>query len=305
MRNFWAYLQERFPPQANGVLIVSYFAANYLLARGATWPGESLAISWRFVPGCLALLLMFFHLRVLDEHKDYALDLVVHPQRVLSRGLVTLAQLRRLGWLAIVLEAALCLLLGPAAVVGGLLVLVFSWLIYKDFYLRDYLHAHLLVNAVVHLLIMPVYCLFVFAVATGRYAWQAPAAVLWYAWVSYAVGFAIELARKTRAPSDERPGLITYSSVIGPYPAALGALAALLLAGFISLGVAASLHFAFWYHAAVAAFLLIVALGSLHFRLRTTTQTAARLQIYAGAAIFAFDWLLAAELIRLHGLAWA
>ncbi len=305
MRNFWAYLQERFPPQANGVLIVSYFSANYLLARGVTRPGESLAISWRFWLGCLALLLMFFHLRVIDEHKDYAQDLVVHPQRVLSRGLVTLAQLRRLGLLAIALEVALCLVIGAPALVGALLILLFSWLILKEFYIGGFLRDHLLINAVVHLLIMPVYCLFVFAVATGRYAWQAPAPVLWYAWVSYAVGFALELARKTRAPGDERPGLITYSSAIGPYPAALGALAALLAAGFISLGVAASLHFALWYHAAVATFLLIVTLGILHFRLRTTTQTAARLQIYAGAAIFAFDWLLAAELIRLHGLAWA
>ncbi len=305
MRNFWTYLQERFPPQANGVLIVSYFSANYLLARGATWPGESLALSWRFGPGCVALLLMFFHLRVIDEHKDYAQDLVVHPQRVLSRGLVTLTQLRNLGLAAIALELLLSLLLGPAALLGCGLILIFSWLIYKDFYLRHYLHEHLLINAVVHLLTMPVYCLFVFAVATDRYAWQAPGAVLWYAWVSYAVGFAIELARKTRAPSDERPGLITYSSFMGPYPAALGALAALLLAGLISLGVAVSLQFALWYHAAVATFLVIVALGSLHFRLRTNTQTAARLQIYAGAAIFAFDWLLAAELIRLHGVAWA
>jgi 4-hydroxybenzoate polyprenyltransferase len=127
---------------------------------------------------------------------------------------------------------------------------------------------------------------------------------LLYAWVSYGVGLAYELARKTRAPQDERPGLVTYSSVIGPYPSAAGALLALLFSGSISLLVGILLNFGTWYHGTVVVLLLIVAAGVLHFRLRTTTATAANLQIYAAGFIFAFDLLLTAELIRMHGLAW-
>jgi hypothetical protein len=126
--------------------------------------------------------------------------------------------------------------------------------------------------------------------------------VLLYAWVSYGVGLAYELARKTRAPADERPGLITYSNAMGAYPPAWGALLALLFSGFISALVGILMDFAWWYHAVVVALLLIVAFGVFHFRLRTTTVTAANLQIYAGTFIFAFDILLAVELIRLHGL---
>ena len=90
MRYFWAYLQERFPLQTNGLLIVSYFTANYLLAYSATHRTDRpLEISWRFAAGCVVLLFMFFHMRVVDEHKDYEQDRVVYPGRVLSRGLVT------------------------------------------------------------------------------------------------------------------------------------------------------------------------------------------------------------------------
>ena len=144
-----------------------------------------------------------------------------------------------------------------------------------------------------------------FAAATGQYPWTAPAVVWGYAWVSYGVGFAYELARKTRAPQDERPGLITYSSVIGPVPSAGGMLLALVFSGLISLWVAGVLKFGPWYYVPVAGLLAVVALGVAHFRWHTTTQTAARLQVYAGLTLFAFDWLLAAELIRLHGLVWA
>ncbi len=305
MKNFWQYLKDRFPLQVNGSLILSYFAANYLLAYGAEWPDEKLRLSGRFAAGCLALLLMFFHLRVIDEHKDYEQDRIVHPQRLLSRGLVTLRQLRFAGFIAIVLELVLSLLLGWPAFFMYLILLALSWLIYKGFYADEVLQRHLLVNAFLHLLIMPVYSLFVFAVAVKRYPWDAPIVMLLYAWVSYGVGIAYELARKTRAPVDERPGLITYSAVIGPYPAAYGVLAALLFSGTLSALVGGLMKFGVGYHLAVSGLLLFVTFGILDFRLRTNTLTAGRLPIYAGIFIFAFDWLLAAELIRLHGLALA
>lgn len=305
MKNFWAYLQERFPLQANGVLIVSYFSANYLLARGALWTGEALQISWRFPAGCIVLLFMFFHIRIIDEHKDYEQDLIVHPNRVLSRGLVTLTQLRRIGLGVVAAELVLSYALGLPAFVLCLILLVISWLIYKEFYIGEALSRHLLWNALLHMLVMPLYSLFVFTVATGLFPTAAPEVVLLYAWVSYGVGLGYELARKTRAPQDERPGLITYSAVMGPYPAAGAALLALLFSGVISLMVGFLLHFGVWYHVTVAILLLIVAAGMLHFRLRTNTATAANLPLYAGMFIFAFDVLLAVELIRLHGLVFA
>jgi 4-hydroxybenzoate polyprenyltransferase len=305
MKNFWAYLQERFPLQANGVLIVSYFTANYLLARGALWAAEPLQMSWRFVAGCIVLLFMFFHIRLIDEHKDYEQDRIVHPERVLSRGLVTLTQLRRIGLGVVATELVLSYALGLPAFILCLILLVISWLIYKEFYIGEILGHNLILNALLHMLVMPLYSLFVFTVATGLFPTAAPEAVLLYAWVSYGVGLGYELSRKTRAPQDERPGLITYSAVMGPYPAAGAALLALLFSGAISLVVGVLLHFGLWYHVTVAALLLVVAAGVLHFRLRTSTATAANLPLYAGTFIFAFDILLAVELIRLHGVVFA
>ncbi|HXD08430.1 MAG TPA: UbiA family prenyltransferase [Anaerolineales bacterium] len=303
MKNFWAYLQERFPLHANGVLIASYFTANYLLANSSTLQrGEALEISWRFPAGCIVLLFMFFHMRVIDEHKDFEQDRMVHPDRILSRGLITLKQLRNVGWFTVAVEVVLSYFFGAPAFFMCLVLLAFSWLIYKEFYIGEILENHLLANAFLHLIVMPAYSLYVFTVITDRFPWTAPTPMLLYAWVSYGVGLAYELARKTRAPADERPGLLTYSHVMGPYPPAWGALLALIFSGVISALVGLLMDFAWWYHAVVLALLSIVAFGVFHFRLRTTTTTAANLQIYAGMFIFAFDILLAAELIRLHGL---
>jgi 4-hydroxybenzoate polyprenyltransferase len=302
MKPFWAYLQERFPLQANGVLIASYFTANYMLARGATLRAdEPLEITWRFPAGCIVLLFMFFHMRVIDEHKDFERDCIVNPDRMLSRGLITLKQLRDIGVFVVAIELLLSYLFGAPAFMMCLILLALSWLIYKEFYISEILERHLLGSAFLHLIIMPAYSLFVFTVVADEFPWTAPLPVLLYAWVSYGVGLAYELARKTRAPADERPGLITYSSVMGAYPPAWGALLALLFSGIISAVVGVLMDFAWWYHAVVVALLMMVAFGVLHFRVRTTTGTAASLQIYAGMFIFAFDILLAIELIRLHG----
>jgi 4-hydroxybenzoate polyprenyltransferase len=305
MRHFWAYLQERFPLQANGVLIVSYFTANYLLALGAVLQEKQpLELSWRYFAGCITLLFMFFHMRVIDEHKDFDRDRLVHPGRVLSRGLVTLEQLRTAGIIVVALELLLSIFLGFPAFVMCLIVLAFSWLIYKEFFIGEILERHLLANAFIHLLIMPAYCLYVFSAATGRSFWQAPMPILLYAWVSYGVGLGYEVARKTRAPGDERPGLITYSAALGPYLSASISLLALLFSGAVSLIVGAALHFGWWYHAVVVALLVVVIFGVLYFRVRTTSASAASLQVYAGMFIFAFDILLAVELIRSHGVTW-
>lgn len=300
-RHLRAWLAERFPPLQYGLLISSYFGANALLAQAAS--GRTpLSLGWREAAGALVLLCMFFLLRIIDEHKDFAADLRVHPRRVLSRGLVTLGQLRVLGAAALVLEIGLAWALGLSAVVGCLWVLGITVLIARDFFLERFLEARMLLGALLHLLIMPLYSLFIFAAVSGRDPWAAPAPVLAYAWVGYAVALAYELARKTRTPGEERPGLVTYSRRMGPYRPAWLALTAIAAAAAISWQVGAQMGLERWYHGTVLGLLALVATGVLDYRFRPSPARAARLKDYTGLYIVAFDVLLAVALARVYGL---
>ncbi len=83
MPRLLAYLQERFPP-VNMML----FAILHLAVYSATEVERSFGpVFWL---GILATISFFFRLRVMDEIKDYDLDAVNHPQRVLQSGGVTL-----------------------------------------------------------------------------------------------------------------------------------------------------------------------------------------------------------------------
>ena len=202
-RRLSAYLAERFPLASHGLLIAAYYSSNQFLARTLTEPGRPMHYDWTTLLGAVTLLCFFFHLRVFDEHKDYAEDLVHYPHRVLQSGAVTLRHLKMLGGLAIATEIVLSALRGPAAFVAWLAAFLFSVLMLKEFFVPRWLKRHFLVYAVSHLLVMPLLALMVFSFATGRWPWEAPFWFGVYAWVGFFVTFNWEVSRKIRAPEDE------------------------------------------------------------------------------------------------------
>src|SRR5439155_15749200 len=84
-RRFYAWVGERFP-LANGLLFFVVYAAALLLGRQGA--GATAALHVSDLGGFAAAWAFFLMLRVFDEHKDYALDCRLHPERVLSRGLI-------------------------------------------------------------------------------------------------------------------------------------------------------------------------------------------------------------------------
>src|SRR5688572_8779781 len=215
-----AYLRERFPLFGHVLLIVSYYSSNQFLAKVLTQPDAPMQYTPRSLLGALTLLFFFFHLRVFDEHKDFEEDSRFHPQRVLQRGVITLADLRRLAALAIVGELLFSFAAWPEAFVTLAIAFTFSVLMLKEFFARDWLKRHFLVYATSHMLLMPLLSLMVFSFATRRMPWDAPLVFWLYAFVGFFVTFNVEVSRKIRAPEDEVEGLETYSRIFGTYGAA-------------------------------------------------------------------------------------
>lgn len=297
-----AYLAERFPLLGHGLLIASYYSSNQFLAEVLTRPGQPVRYDRSTLLGALTLFLFFFHLRVFDEHKDYAEDRRNHPERVLQRGLLTLHHLRRLGAGAIILGGALAAAAGGAAIVAWLACLTFSLLMLREFFAGAWLRRRLLVYAATHMLIMPLLAGMIFSFATGRYPWQAPGWFWLYSFVGFFVSFNWEISRKIRAPEEERDGVQTYTRLLGTYGAAWAVLAVRLVDTGLVMAVAWHLGLGSWFYWALIALYAVCLVGFLDYRLRTSPASARRMESYAGLYIVAFDLLLAVELVRLHGL---
>ena len=296
-----AYMRERFPLFGHVLLIISYFSSNQFLAKVLTYPDEPMHYTVRSLYGSLTLLFFFFHLRVFDEHKDFAEDSRFHPQRVLQRGVITLAELRVLAAIAIVAEIILAALAGAAALTAWFVAFVFSLLMLKEFFAKEWLKRHFLVYATSHMLLMPLLSLMIFSFATGRMPWQAPPVFWLYAFVGFFVTFNVEVSRKIRAPEDEIEGLDSYSKIFGTYGAAWIVLGLRAVDTTLVSIVGYNIGVSVWFYLAVLALFLVTLNTFIRFRTHTNTRTAKALERNAGIYLIAFDLILAIELIRMHG----
>ena len=305
-KRFYAYTQERFPLLSHGLLIISYYSSNSLLAQTLTAPDQPLCYNRGSLLGAVVLLCFFFHLRVFDEHKDFKSDSHHYPDRVLQRGLVSLRQLTLLCVIAIGVELLFSWLWQPeskpAALVSVSIAIVYSLLMLKEFFIGRGLKRHFLAYAVSHMLIMPLLAMIPFSFATGKYAWEAPGWFWWYAFVGFFVTFNWEISRKIRPPSEERPGVDTYSSLFGPRTAATIVVVIRLIDTAMVMAVSKHLGLSGWFFAVIITMLLATLVSYALFVSQLTTETARRLEKVAGMYIIGFDLALAIELIRKFGV---
>lgn len=295
LRNFIAYLNERFPPLGNVLLILTYYSSNQFLAFALTGGPHAHYDRWSFL-GMLMLVCFFFHIRVFDEHKDYEEDCRHYPHRVLQSGRITLRHLKIAGGIAIATELILCALRGPQALTAWAIAFGFSLLMLKEFFAPEALKRHFLLYATSHMLIMPLLALLVYAFATLRWPWTAPPWFWVYAFVGFFVTFNWEVSRKIRAPEQEIDGVDSYTKIFGTYGAAY---VVLLIRAIDTALVAAAGHhlgFAWWFYAALVALYAVCLTGFAQYRSRPTPKHAKMMEVYAGMYMIAFDFLVALSL---------
>jgi hypothetical protein len=306
LQRLYAYTQERFPILGHGLLIVSYYSSNSLLAQVLTRPSERLHYNVGSLFGAITLFCFFFHLRVFDEHKDFADDSVNYPDRVLQRGLITLADLRWLGAAAITIELVLAALWRPtgkpAALFAECVALAFSLLMLKEFFCGEWLRRHFLLYAASHMIIMPLLAMIVFGFTTGEYFWHAPGWFWWYSLVGFFVTFNWEISRKIRAPEDELPGVDTYSAIFGPFVAASLVLFIRVIDTSMVAAVGRHLNLSPLFFVAIILLFALTLFSYFSFIRNVTRRTAKQLEHTAGLYIIAFDAALAIELIRKCGV---
>lgn len=301
-RNFAAYLNERFPPIANVLLILTYYSSNQFLAVALTTPGPVMHYDrWSFL-GMLMLVSFFFHIRVFDEHKDYEEDCRHYPDRVLQRGLITLRHLKIAGAIAIAIEVTLCALRGPQALAAWAIAFGFSLLMLREFFVPRLLKRHFLLYATSHMLIMPLLSLLVFSFATTKWPWEAPPWFWVYAFVGFFVTFNWEVSRKIRAPEQEIDGVESYTKIFGTFGAAYVVLLIRAIDTLLVAAVGWHLGFYVWFYVALVALYAVCLFGFFQYRFRPTPRHAKMMEVYAGMYMIVFDLLVAVELARKYGL---
>lgn len=217
LRRWVVYQRERFPVLAHGALIAAFatgavaYSAQLRLGAGTLPSGRSALVAFA------SCFLFFLQLRVADEFKDFEDDARHRPYRPVPRGLVTLRELGVVGAAAVLAQAALALWLAPALLAPLALVLAYMAAMSAEFGAKAWLRARPITVLWTHMLIIPLIDLYATAcdwLAAGD-AKAVGAGIAWFLVASFFNGVVVEIGRKTRAPSDEEPGVETYSALWG------------------------------------------------------------------------------------------
>ncbi len=297
-----AYISERFSLHSHLCMVIIYFLANQFLAQALADPGQPLRIGWFTLIGMIFLFCIFFHLRVFDEHKDYEDDCRHYPDRVLSRGLVTLNDLKILAGLAIAVEIICAIISGWPAIVAVGATIIFSWIMLKEFFIKDWLRSHFIIYAVSHMLIMPMMTATIFSFTMDRPFWEAPLLFWAYAVADFFAFANWEISRKIRTEEDEIEGVNSYSKEFGIYNAGYVVLVLRILNTVIAWIVGVYLKLGMFYYIGLVVLFLLCLFGLLRFRFNTNRKTAKDLEAYGGSYIILFYFVLAAELLRINGI---
>lgn len=215
LKKYLLWSKERFPPAgallyAGGLFCVSYLF-GYLINNNNT---IDLA---RAIAGFTIVFLVLFHLRIFDEHKDFEDDKLAHPDRLLSQGIITLKDLRKPMYMALLLECFLAIYLGQQQFVIWLLILAWSLLMLKEFFAPDFIKKHTVLYLVSHQLLIPIIFIFCMSLSIDLYALQRDFPVPFYIFLAGGTCLTItyEISRKTCSEEQEHEHADSYTKVWG------------------------------------------------------------------------------------------
>ncbi|MBI2265505.1 MAG: UbiA prenyltransferase family protein [Armatimonadetes bacterium] len=236
---WWTFTRERFPLLNHLPVILFFWSAGSLVASRST--GLSPALTLQEFLSAATLFFLFFHLRIFDEIKDCPNDRIVHSDRPLARGLISLKEAKSVAWGLIVLELYGAWLIGLPAFVSLACAVLYSLLMYKEFLLGPWLRPRMEAYALSHTLVSCWMALFLWSSVTGRHFWQIPKTYALWVLACWMIFNIFEFGRKTLGKEEEQDLVESYSKRLGSW----GAAGSVLVMAAIAAAIAFRLGHAF------------------------------------------------------------
>ncbi|MCL2145358.1 MAG: UbiA family prenyltransferase [Endomicrobia bacterium] len=213
IRRFLIYQNERFPFFVYGLMVFafSFSAMSYSkILRNIT------DFSWTaLVFGTLTAFISFFLLRLFDEFKDAEDDAKHRPYLPVPRGLISFKELKFIIAAVIGLQIIINFFFLPSMLWILALVLVYMFIMAKEFFIRKWLRKHPIAYLISHMMIMPVFDFYTTGLDWNISGAGLPRGLAIFLIVTFLNGVVIEIGRKIRPKEAEEAGVETYSYLWG------------------------------------------------------------------------------------------
>lgn len=132
MKSLCLYLKKRFP-----ILPLSLF--TLLTITGMAKTTQTQANYGKIILLSLVYISFLFHLRLLDEFKDYEYDNEYHPNRPVQCGEISLNQIKILGIVNFIVMLIASIMASDLSITPVfLLVIFYSLIMYKEFFIKNF-----------------------------------------------------------------------------------------------------------------------------------------------------------------------
>ena len=169
---------------------------------------------WEIFASIFTLLLFMFHIRVLDEYKDYEFDSKYHKNRPVQRGLITLRELLIIDLFGIIILLLLNLTFPPRAIIFLIIALTYTLLAGKEFFIKNWIRKRFFLYNFLNLLQLLFLQFYLYSMINPNFSFQDPLLTIHFVFVLFNIGI-IEFARKLKSKSEETNARDTYSSRLG------------------------------------------------------------------------------------------
>lgn len=221
LANWTQFTLERFHPLSHFVMIGLFVLSHLLVCSHAlsysrSFESQNLLL---FIGALLLSGLFFFKLRLYDELKDYDTDIVEKPHRPLPRGLLKPGDLKKAIAIIIPIELIIVAAVSPAALPILVVAICYSLLMFKEFFIGNFLRPHLTSYAVSHTFVTVLLSLTLFSVFTQTLFHQLDPDFYLFSASTWFLFNIFEFARKTYAGAEEVKDVLSYSKIWGRYGA--------------------------------------------------------------------------------------
>lgn len=241
IKRWWTFIKERHEPFGITLMVLAFFAANSFFAYQVK---VHVPPCWsRLTAGFVLVWLIFLHMRLFDEVKDYDFDKKHNPERPLARGLISVEEFSAMTLVCILAECAIAASMKWPVFPAYVMVLCFTLMMRMEFFIGSWMGPKLELYAITHtfsatmigMLIHTIICFSDFAGADKPF--------LVFALGNWFVFNVFEFGRKTFGKEEEREGVESYSDRLTPL-GAVGLLMVNIIAAFACLYYSVAARFA-------------------------------------------------------------
>lgn len=288
-RRFLIYQKERFPFLAHGVMIAAFTFSAVSYSRMCRGEKGFISIS-DFLIGVFATVTLFFLVRIFDEFKDKEDDAKYRSYLPVPRGLISLKELRTIGWIVGLLQIAVIAIFQLQMLYLYGIVLGYLLLMGVEFFVPKWLKERQILYITSHMVIIPLIDIYASGLDWLLDGAHAHWGLAWFFAVSYMNGLVLEFGRKIRTPESEEEGVVSYTKLYGTKGGVIAWLLLMLATLALAIGATQYSHYGITAIIVLVSFYVVCAIPGISF-IQSPTVKKSKFIEYASAIWTALMYL--------------